>query len=342
MTARCVVALAILSVAALPAIACSGGAYTADCSVSGACDASPDAGVGGTACPSADEARCCSDGGQNCASELMACRPKDQCDSVMPLGPCTSDEQCPGPPDYRCGVGRCTEGDCKVEIWASKAIPNQFPGDCKVTVCSPEGDLVVWLDPSDIPLDNNPCTFDLCEGDTPSNAVLPDKSPCPGESSGICESGRCKDCSEALSFEQCPDDLICDWDTCVPISCVNGQWDGEETYPGCGGSICQTCGPEKYCAQGDDCDTGVCEKGVCQYPSTTDGVKNGSEAGVDCGYPGGPPNTCNDGDTCGAPAHCKSGVCYLGLCQPPSCTDATKNGTEIGPDCGGECASCQK
>jgi hypothetical protein len=44
MTARCVVALAIWAVAALSAIACSGEAYTAACSITGECNGPPDAG----------------------------------------------------------------------------------------------------------------------------------------------------------------------------------------------------------------------------------------------------------------------------------------------------------
>ncbi len=52
-------------------------------------------------------------------------------------------------------------------------------------------------------------------------------------------------------------------------------------------------------------------------PSCTDGIKNGTETGVDCG----------------------------GSCPPcppaPSCTDGIKNGTETGVDCGGTCPPCQ-
>jgi hypothetical protein len=53
-----------------------------------------------------------------------------------------------------------------------------------------------------------------------------------------------------------------------------------------------------------------------QTPSCTDGVKNGTETGVDCG-----------------------GSCAA--CAPvASCTDGVKNGTETGVDCGGSCVAC--
>jgi hypothetical protein len=57
------------------------------------------------------------------------------------------------------------------------------------------------------------------------------------------------------------------------------------------------------CSDKDDTAAGTC----------SDGIKNQTETGVDCGGP------------CGA-------------C--PTCTDGIKNGTETGVDCGGSCAAC--
>ncbi len=52
-------------------------------------------------------------------------------------------------------------------------------------------------------------------------------------------------------------------------------------------------------------------------PTCTDGIKNGTETGIDCG-----------------------GSCPA--CPPaPTCTDGIKNGTETGIDCGGSCPACQ-
>jgi plastocyanin len=50
---------------------------------------------------------------------------------------------------------------------------------------------------------------------------------------------------------------------------------------------------------------------------------------------------CNGTPDDGAGAACSSGVCALGACQPPSCTDHVKNGDETGEDCGGAtCPAC--
>jgi hypothetical protein len=337
MAARYFFAAALCVVAALPIAACTGEAYNDGCIGGAPCSLGPGGGGGGE-CPSAEEARCCPDGGQNCASELLACRPKAQCKTPTL---CASDDQCPGPPDPRCGVPRCEEGKCGLEVWPTKAIPNQFPGDCKVNMCSWTGDVEVVTDPSDLPDDGNPCTLDTCEGDAPSNTNMPDKALCPGESAGICDGGKCKECSDAIGATHCPKGYFCDWDQCIGIntSCATNE-DGQETGTNCGGPDCHPCGNTNFCKIATDCISGVCEGGKCQWPTPTDGVKNGDESGVDCGYPGGPPNTCKDGDTCGASIDCMSGVCYLGLCQAPTCTDTIKNGTETGNDCGGECSPC--
>ncbi|HSO00165.1 MAG TPA: hypothetical protein VLS89_17855 [Candidatus Nanopelagicales bacterium] len=57
-----------------------------------------------------------------------------------------------------------------------------------------------------------------------------------------------------------------------------------ETGVDCGApSSCPLCGPGQRCVTGADCSSGVCWAGVCEAPSCFDGVRNGEEAGTDCG-----------------------------------------------------------
>jgi cysteine-rich repeat protein len=45
--------------------------------------------------------------------------------------------------------------------------------------------------------------------------------------------------------------------------------------------------------------------------------------------------------TCQSAAQCQSGVCLGGYCQPPTCSDGVKNGSESAIDCGGvDCGRC--
>jgi hypothetical protein len=200
------------------------------------------------------------------------------------------------------------------------------------------------MDPSDLPLDGNPCTFDECDGDKPFNPALPDKSPCPGEDSGICVLGQCKDCSEVLDVQTCSSGFECDKDQCVPLTCKNNLKEDPETDTDCGGPACRVCKEDLSCLEPSDCLSNVCTANICQKSTHADGQKNDTETGVDCGHPGGLSNMCADGEGCGASNDCKSGVCYLGICQAPTCVDATQNGEETGVDCGGPapCSPCTK
>jgi hypothetical protein len=344
MAGRVIWVLVVLGV--LSFLSCTGDSYTD----TGTCDRPEEcsSSLGGVAhlscsggtcsCSKPGYVPCCPDGTTDCSTDLMGCLPEWICSELKVE--CEWDGDCLGPPDPRCGVARCKEGRCKPEILGGEPIPNQFPGDCKMNVCSIEGEVVVWADPSDLPDDGNPCTLDTCEGDAPVNTNMPKKAPCPGGIQGFCDSGKCWECSDTLDFK-CPSKSFCYYDKCVPYSCINGVTDGQESSTDCGGPICDTCGWPGTCKQNSDCTSGVCGGGVCQKPTHTDGVKNGDETGVDCGYPGGPLHTCKDGEGCTSSSYCVSAVCYLGVCQAAACTDATQNGAETGIDCGGECSPCQ-
>jgi len=66
-----------------------------------------------------------------------------------------------------------------------------------------------------------------------------------------------------------------------------------------------------------------------------DGVKNGSEADVDCG--GGCPDRCADGGGCIVSTDCESSSCIDGACREASCDDGVKNAAESDVDCGASC-----
>jgi hypothetical protein len=44
------------------------------------------------------------------------------------------------------------------------------------------------------------------------------------------------------------------------------------------------------------------------------------------------------GEICGKDADCTSSNCVGSVCKSPSCTDAKRDGDEVGIDCGGTCA----
>ncbi|MCL2779034.1 MAG: hypothetical protein FWD73_13615 [Polyangiaceae bacterium] len=124
---------------------------------------------------------------------------------------------------------------------------------------------------------------------------------------------------------------------------------GSSTNGGQTGATCDdpndpTCntetGVEEECAVGADCESGVCADGVCQEPTSRDGVQNGDETDVDCGGTTAP--SCADGLKCVAGSDCTSKVCTAGVCQKATSSDGVQNGDESDVDCGGTKTGAQK
>jgi hypothetical protein len=101
------------------------------------------------------------------------------------------------------------------------------------------------------------------------------------------------------------------------------------------------------CILGDLLPCGIstqdCVDGQCVPNSCGDGMKSTGESDIDCGG-----QTClrrcADGQACFGDSDCVNGLCdtIQKSCQPPSCQDLRRNGTETGKDCGGECPTdCQ-
>ena len=124
---------------------------------------------------------------------------------------------------------------------------------------------------------------------------------------------------------------------CSAATCMDGVKNASETDLDCGGGACSKCDVAKGCKTGDDCTTGVCKdtgKGLqCQAPTNTDGVKNGTETGIDCGGTGNLP--CADGQGCVARTDCTSSYCKANVCTAAKADDGVQNGDETDVDCGG-------
>ncbi|XXT15240.1 hypothetical protein WME94_33815 [Sorangium sp. So ce429] len=270
------------------------------------------------------ECRLCAE----CAEGTAACS-----GVIDPADRCESDAECPGPPDARCGAGRCVDGLCEVEIRPGP-VDSQVRGDCMRSVCNESGDVETLQDPYDVYDDGNPCTLDVCAVDTPQNLILEDVT-CPSTGGGRCHEGACVQCVAEDATLLCPGGLACDGVWCVPPHCENGARDSGQGETGfdCGGP-CRPCHSSERCREATDCASGVCTNGSCMLPTCSDGVKNGDETGADCGAPSCP--RCPAGQGCRTGADCTNGVCWSGVCEAPSCTDGVKNGDERGVDCGGE------
>jgi hypothetical protein len=311
-------------------------------------------------CVCLDGMALCCPGGQwdevgnplNCKiPEDYRCRPEGECNPVLPPPPppepeCDAVDDCPSPPDFRCGEATCEDGKCGLNFYLSDApIAWQALGDCRTAYCDGSGNVIFKEEPTDLPKTPNPCVIDSCEGSQPVHTPLLDGEPCL-DTTGVCAtfettSGPVLKCVECIWPNQstCTLDHYCQGpgvNFCVPEHCLDQFNDPDETGPNCGGPHCAPCPIDETCFTGSDCVEGSCKNGVCKGPTHDDGVKNDGEAGIDCGCAK-CATLCKDGDTCELPEHCVSGACYAGICQAPTCFDMVKNGTEQGVDCGGNC-----
>jgi hypothetical protein len=98
-----------------------------------------------------------------------------------------------------------------------------------------------------------------------------------------CGGGICAPCPGG---QGCVHDTDCLSNQCVAATTCNSPCPGQSDV-NCGGLCQNRCKPQQFCFIPSDCDSQVCIGGKCQAPTSTDGLQNGTETGVDCGDPAG-------------------------------------------------------
>ncbi len=217
------------------------------------------------------------------AAELV----EDDESTSAPVTPeCTDAGQCGD--DNPCTVDSCGEdGKCAHEKLTRDAPDNlQTPGDCQVVLCQ-DGVLTDANDDTDLPVDGNECTEDVCASGVPDNPTLASGSPC---TAGVCTGGTL--CVECINNDHCTD----------PDTCGGAGTDNE-----CG------CTPTTCLALGLTC--GNAANGCSGALNCDNNMQNGNETDVDCG---GATSTCArrcaHGQACTLPSDCASNTCTGGFC----------------------------
>jgi len=133
---------------------------------------------------------------------------------TAPAVACTTVSSCPGQ-DTECSQRVCTGGFCSVSnAAAGTAIPTQTSGNCQKLVCDGHGALTLIVDDTNLPVDGNPCTSDVCTAGVPSNPPVKPGSTCGGKLT--CDGqGHCTGC---VSPADCPGMD----DECEARSCTSG------------------------------------------------------------------------------------------------------------------------
>jgi hypothetical protein len=183
------------------------------------------------------------------------------------------------------------------------------------------------------------CTSNICETPNCNDGIRN------GNEAGIDCGGSCvpsKLCGSGSTCNHAFDCIsgVCTGNICQTPTCKDGIQNADETDRDCGGWCAsqKKCADKMRCRNSSDCSSGVCQSNTCQAPTCNDGVKNGNEAGVDCGGSCLSYRQCSSGSTCTRAADCISGVCKTNICQAPTCDDGIQNADETDIDCGGWCA----
>ncbi|HEX4824086.1 MAG TPA: hypothetical protein VFV19_07215 [Candidatus Polarisedimenticolaceae bacterium] len=106
-------------------------------------------------------------------------------------GHCAGDADCPATGNP-CTQAVCSFGNCGVNnVPIGTAVPAQTAGDCETNVCDGNGGITQQPDNTDVPVDGNACTADLCTGGVPSNPPQADGTACSDGDGVSCQSGVC-------------------------------------------------------------------------------------------------------------------------------------------------------
>lgn len=253
-------------------------------------------------------AQTCSDGIKNQTESDVDCGGTLGCARCEPGKACESNDDC--------NAGACNSLVCRAPT-CNDGLINQKESDVDCGgPCGPCENGMSCATAADCKLAL--CTGGKCRSQSCSDGLLnQDETDVDCGGTGGC--ARCATGQHCLSTADC-DNASCAKGTCQPVSCTDGIKNGSETDADCGSSCSKPCADGKGCALPKDCTSQVCltTTHICQAPTCTDGVKNGSEPTVDCGASCS--KKCAPADTCLSPSDCASGACTNTRCVPTAAT----------------------
>jgi hypothetical protein len=266
------------------------------------------------------------------------------CDGASACVACISASTCPGT-DTECQSRTCVSGACGVGFKAAGTLlSSQIANDCKKAQCDGAGATQTVNDDTDLPVDNNPCTSDVCTAGVPSNPALAVGTTCGGTS--ICNGvGVCVGC---VTANDCPgSDTECHARTCTAGVCgVSNTAAGTaliaQTAGDCKKVQCDGAGAVQ--TVNDDTDKPV-DNNLCTGDVCTAGVP--SNPPVASGSSCGPTLLCNATGSCVGcvtPSDCGTDTaCQTRTCSPTGMCGVVNvaTGTPVAAQVAGDCRQVQ-
>lgn len=135
---------------------------------------------------------------------------------------CSTVKDCPGS-DTFCGSRTCTNGVCRMNYTLpGTPTPNQTAGDCRRNVCDGEGGTTFTADDTDIPVDTNECTDDMCNEGYPSHPPKGLGTLCKDMTHFVCDGKG--DCATKRSCQNLPSDACQKNDCCASVLHAGGSY----------------------------------------------------------------------------------------------------------------------
>jgi len=225
--------------------------------------------------------------GTNCGG-AQVCNANGQC-----VG-CNAPTDCMGTDDF-CKTRTCINNVCGFSYTANGTdLPmGQTTGDCKVLECDGAGNVKTSVLQSDVPVDGNACTQDVCNAmGTPSNPATAVNSPCSVGMNDACDGmGTCK---KSLG-KTCAGGAECVSTRCVDGVCCNSACT----------TLCEACNVAGS--------VGTC---IAVPKGQDDGTCTGATQSCNAS------NDCDDenGVACSANSACLSNFCIDGVCCNVACS----------------------
>jgi hypothetical protein len=231
---------------------------------------------------------------------------------------CVEAEDCPTA-EGECEARACEDGVCTTTpLIEGVLIGTQTAGDCRRRVCNGRGEAVLVSDTSDVPVDGEACTDDLCASGEPVNPASSAGTPC-GDGLACDGAGQCTGCDAP---SECPGrDTECTTRTCERGVCgmqrtragtpLSEQTEGDCLIVVCdgrGGTTTETDDGD-VADDGMDCTVEGCSGGVPTTGPAAAGTPCGDGAGLVCDGAG----MCVG---CVDATDCPSGICDDGTCGP--------------------------
>ncbi len=257
---------------------------------------------------------------------------------------CTTVQDCPSPPN-ECVSRTCTAGVCgTAEVPAGTKTAVQTAGDCKQNQCDGSGNIKPANDDTDLPVDGNDCTDDVCTAGVPSNPPKPSATACGTGGTLFCNgAGQCVGC---LTATDCAgQDTDCHTRTCTAGVCgvsnaaqgtmVTAQTPGDCMVNQCDGNGAVVAAQDNadVPVDGETCTKDLCNAGVPSNPPEAVGQACSEGSGTECDGAGHCVACLAATDCPGQDTQCQKRACNSGVCGVTN----TAQGTAVTMQTAGDC-----